>query len=46
MSLKHCSCVFSDQVYCWWPVTWHEMKPGLFQKHYAIYDDKDRTLTF
>ena len=38
MSLKHCSSVFSGQVYCWWPCTWQEMRPGLLQKHYALCD--------
>ena len=27
---------FSGQVCCWWPLTWWEMKPGLFQEHYAL----------
>ena len=34
MSLEHCSGVFSGQPYCWWPRTWHEMRPGLLRKHY------------
>ena len=28
MSLEHCSGVFFSQVYCWWPWTWHEIRPG------------------
>ena len=38
MSLEHCSGVFSGQVYCGLPSTWQEMRPGLFQKHYALCD--------
>ena len=38
MSLEHCSGVFSGQVYCGLHGTWQEMRPGLFQKHYALCD--------
>ena len=33
MSLEHCSGVFSGQFYCGLPLTWQEMRPGLFRKH-------------
>ena len=38
MSLEHCGGVFSGQVYCRLPCTWQEMRPGLFQKNYALCD--------
>ena len=34
----HRGDVFSGQVYSGWPWTWLEMRPGLFQKHYAPSD--------
>ena len=38
MSLEYCGGVFSGQVYCWWPLTWQEIRPELFQKYYALCD--------
>ena len=38
MSLEHCDGVFCGQVYCGLPRTWQEIRPGLFQKHYALRD--------
>ena len=38
MSLEHCNGVFSGQVYCGLPLTWQEMRPGLFERHYALCD--------
>ena len=28
---------FSGQVCCWWLWAWWEMRPGFFQKHYALF---------
>ena len=38
MSLEHCSSVFSGQVYCGCFEPGKKMRPGLFQKHYALCD--------
>ena len=38
MSLEHCDSDFCGQVYCGLPLTWQEMRPGLFQKYYALCD--------
>ena len=38
MSLEHCSGVFSGQVYCGFLEPANKMRPGLFQKNYALCD--------
>ena len=38
-------CLFW-QVYCWWPLTWQEIMPELFQKYYALCDGVLGVFTF
>ena len=48
-NISQSACLWNSvaNVFFWWPITWQEMRPGLFQKHaYALCDTVEVFSTF